>query len=135
MKSWIAYLQSYQSGVLAEARRPTMNDLAADTLAAFWLATEQAVISLTTLFETHVQCWTLNYLLALLESGGWSTAEAKLARRFSRVLFGTFTPNFPAILKDLPILAHILSEVPHARLDFDGNEVDVCPPTDNFNGR
>jgi hypothetical protein len=73
--------------------------------------TEYATVSYCGLFETYIQCWALNFLLAELENGkGWTVEERALAQKFSP-LVSTHLPSFYDVCA-LPI-EQTLRTVPH----------------------
>ena len=132
--AWVAYAKSRGR---TTGTRPTFREFETDATAAFWFATEHAVIGLATVFETFIQCWALNFLLTRLESGmaTWSrTSEAQLARKFARVHIGRSVPSFPAIRDAIESIAQRLAELPHIEVDDLAETEVLTPVSDNLNG-
>jgi hypothetical protein len=74
--------------------------------------TEYAIVSHCGLFESFMQCWALNFLLAKLEMAiEWTPAEAKLASWFWP--YSSYIPGFPEIYKAIPIVRTTLMSLPH----------------------
>lgn len=111
-EAWSMYRRAH--GIKdGKAVQPTVSNLWQDSYTAFADVQEMAVIRLSATFEAFAQCWTLNYILAKLESGSrLSTDEHQL-----RDGFVPFTkrhiPNWPDIVRGIPFLEERLSALPH----------------------
>jgi hypothetical protein len=89
---------------------------------------QAAIVTYAAMFETYILCWTLNYLLAHLESGAsLDRAGVSLADTFSR------RPrhlNAPDALQAFPLIWQSLASLPHVFLDrMTGQKVEE--PVDN----
>lgn len=77
---------------------------------------EYTLLKYASLFETYLQCWTLNYLLAKLETDiEWSPAERRLALRFAPIHQERTLPTVPQIIQAVPEIHTWLSRLPHIR--------------------
>lgn len=89
---------------------------------------EHAVVSYSSMFETFVLCWTLNYLLNVLESGGvWAASETSLAGALSPIGPKAVhrIPGIPDVLRGLPWLKEQLQGVSNVATDpVTGKEYD-----------
>lgn len=93
------------------SKSPTGEEIARETSRAFRSAVEYVLIRYVAMFETHINCWALNVLLARLERRQmWSSAETKLAERMSTLGSGKL-PQFREVIDACPILQGCLSKV------------------------
>src|SRR5207247_6032449 len=92
---------------------PLAKDVASDLEQSLYDLRRQTILSYASAFETFAQCWTLNCLLSVIESGkGWSRAERGLAEAFSPAHGSDELPGLPRILNCCPFLGEGLSKVP-----------------------
>src|SRR4051794_40715326 len=63
-RAWSTYRRATRLDLDPEFSRPTFRHLERHTRAAQRAVTEHAIIAYTSAFETYIQCWSLNYLLA-----------------------------------------------------------------------
>ncbi|MBI4798340.1 MAG: hypothetical protein HY794_06325 [Desulfarculus sp.] len=95
--------------------------------------TEYAIVSYCGLFETYIQCWALNFLLAKLESGdAWTSTERKLAHAFSP-LASPRLPSFIDICKYIPIIKETFNILPHVFVNPKTSKEVEAPITPNLN--
>ncbi len=132
-QAWLSYRRSL--GWSEEGReRPTFSQLDRDAQSAYLESIEHSIIAYTAMFEVHVQCWALNYLLSKLEAGdAWSAHEAKLSRRFARVQFGQHAPNFPAIRDAIGFLGMSLANLGHVQVADPSSGPRRLPLSDELN--
>lgn len=92
---------------------PTAGDVALDLKQSLYPLRRDTIVRYSAVFETFAQCWSLNYLLALIEGGReWSQAQRRLAEDFSPE-HGTDTlPTLPRIREVFPFLEDGLSKLP-----------------------
>ena len=92
--------------------------LGGSTAQSLFSAAEFALIKHVSLFESFVQCWALNYLLAKLEAKEpWSPAEQRLARRFWPIPNDAGAPSQPTILSAMPFAQTWLRQSSHVFRD------------------
>jgi hypothetical protein len=116
-KAWTAYKRSFGKAAGASAPHPNVEQVSEDLQASLYAIREHTLVSYSSMFETYVQCWSLNYLLAKLEAGGWDPPESELACRLSPIHGFTHTPGVPRVLQNLPFLAVMLEALPHVNID------------------
>src|ERR1700683_4971394 len=94
---------------------------------------QAAIVACAAMFETYVLCWSLNYLLALLESGSClDKGQERLARTFSD---SPERLNAPGALQAFPSISADLASVPHVFTDWTtGRPVDE-PVDSDLNAR
>lgn len=113
MKAWAGYRGALGKAPDGSLRSPTAEELKSD-LDAICISVRQAtLIRLYSAFESFLNCWALNYLLARLESGAsLSRKQADIASALSPVHGRGQALHIPALLKGLPEIAEFLSTVP-----------------------
>lgn len=100
-----------------------------DTEAAI---TEHAITSYCGLFEQYVQCWALNYLLALLESGVSLDGGAKRLAHAFHPLRRRALPGLPEIIAALPIVRTELLKAPHVFTHYGTGDSVSAPISPNL---
>jgi hypothetical protein len=112
--AWHDYRRSFPAGPDQKQLQPTVKQLSDDALRALYDVREMSIVRRASVFEAFAQCWTLNYLAAILESGKqWSTKEGNLAFDFNPFTGKGHLPGWPRIIKSIPWLKTELSKLPH----------------------
>jgi hypothetical protein len=122
--------------VLNEKLDLTIGQLTTLSKNAISVVTEYAMVSYYDTFESFLQCWALNYLLAKLENGIKLTeAEKDLNRRFSPRNRNENIPGTSIILAAFPEIKAKLKNCPHILEIKSGNtKLKVTKPiTPNLN--
>jgi len=111
-------------------RTPSAGDVIADTDEIVNSVRRSTLVGHVSLFETYLQTWTLNYLLAKLETRlPWSNEDRYLACRLSPVHSGETEPSAAFILRCLPALqAFLRGIVPYFKDPFTGASLTVPSP-------
>src|SRR5439155_7062772 len=96
---------------------------------------EYAVVRYSSLFESFLQCWALNMLLALQEGGvALSVDQNVLAGKFSPVMKQfVLTPGVPKILSAFPDIRADLEALPHISTDPRTKETVEVPSNPKLN--
>src|SRR5688572_19541542 len=125
-KAWNRYRSSWRSLTGEHESQPTFDSLDSDLAIAVYAVREAAVARYSAVFETFVQCWALNMLLAYIHSGaGLTQAARRLATEFSPFRARFLIPGVPAVLKAFPEVDEGLSALPHVLTDpVSGRAVD-----------
>ena len=106
-------------------REPSVNAAVTQLSTALEAFAEIALLKLSSLFETFIQCWALNFLLGKLETGdAWTIAERRLAQRFWPLGSSGTIPSFPQILHAIPSVQEWLTCLPHITRRLTGEDVD-----------
>lgn len=108
----------------------TTTDLPGLYRETYFVAAENALLKHISVFETFVQCWALNYLLAKLEreSGSrWTSLERKLALACWPIPKESSTPSIPKIAQCLPEVEATLKATPHVFTDRETGESVTSP--------
>ena len=117
IRTWGRYEESFPKDARGRRPQPTIKDACDSLRSCIPAFTEYAIVSYCGIFETYVQCWALNYLLAKLESGaGWIEKEENIARAFYPFTKGN-VPGFRQICKAFPIIEETLKKVPRVSKD------------------
>jgi hypothetical protein len=115
-RAWTSYTNSFPQ-VHGARPQPTVKNASESLLDSIPSITEYAIVSYCGVFETYVQCWALNFLLARLESGAaWTRTESRLARSFSP-LYGKEIPSLPKVCEGIPIVKETFEKLPHVFVD------------------
>jgi hypothetical protein len=116
-RAWASYRNSFPQIEDGHRPEPTVQHALISLNSTLPSVTEYAIVSYCGLFETYIQCWALNYLLAKLECADrWTPQESRLASRFSP-LSSTPLPSFYQICDGIPIIKEELRQVPHVLAD------------------
>lgn len=100
----------------------------------FFAITEHSLVKYSALFETYIQCWALNYLLAKLESAQeWTIAERSLAERFWPTAKDHQLPTLPHVLDSIPQVQTWLAALPHITTDPVSHQRVTTPVSPNLN--
>jgi len=100
----------------------------------FFAVTEHSLVKYSALFETYIQCWALNYLLAKLEAGeDWTGAERSLAERFWPRSKDHQLPTLPHMLNSIPSLQDWLAALPHVTTDLATHQAVMAPVSPTLN--
>lgn len=95
---------------------------------------DQGIIRFTSLFETYLQSWTLNYLIARLEADiPWTSAERRLAQRFWPIPGASDIPSVPQIVSVVLPLRELLTSMPHVNQDLRSDQAVASPVTSGLN--
>lgn len=118
-KAWMAYRDAWRRLRAKESEQPTIQDVERDLALTLFSIRESTVVSYSALFESFVQCWALNMLLAALEANAALPAkQVNLAERFSPVgKEYVVTPGVPTILDAFPDVKTSLATLPHISTD------------------
>lgn len=118
-KAWNGYRDSWRRTHGSPDGQPSIEELEQDLGLALYPIREQSVVKVASVFETFVQSWALNMILATLEAGfALSPAEEKLAEHFSPVHTpGSYPPGVPTILKTFGAVQADLEGNPHVRTE------------------
>lgn len=120
-------LNSFPAITKGEYVAPRVQDLLpvlGDTEAAL---TEHVITSYCGLFEKYLQCWTLNYLLALLESGVSPDDGAKRMAAAFHPLSRRALPGLPEIVSALPVVKTELLSAPHVFTHYGSGDSVTAP--------
>ncbi len=113
-QAWLDYRRSFPKGLDGKNPQPSVGQVANDAILALYDIREMTIVRLSSLFEAFAQCWTMNYLAAVLETGkSWSSKESELADSFHPVHGGGHLPSWPQITKAVPMLKAELQKIPH----------------------
>ncbi len=114
-KAWNGYRRYWRQSHALPDGQPSIADLEHDLGPVLYSVRELAVVRVASAFETFVQCWALNMLLASLERRGeWTSAELDLARQLSPVhSHKRPAPGVPGILRCYSSVATALEKLPH----------------------
>jgi len=117
-QAWVNYRRSFGNRRDGKGPRPTVAQIACDVVKALYDVREMAIVRLSSIFEAFSQCWALNYLVTLLETGQpWSRKEAELALAFNPVHGKGQLAGWPRIVEAIPVLKAELRKVPHLFTD------------------
>jgi hypothetical protein len=112
-KAWGNYRKNLPRTAQDVLPTPTAQELAPHLDEAHIEVRRQTVVLYASMFETFVQCWSLNYLLSCLEGGRpWSKAERSLAEAFSPEHGSSDLPGLPRVLISVPEIQDGLGEMP-----------------------
>ena len=133
--AWNSFRLSYPPDENGSRHEPTGSDLAEALRASVFTVREATVVSYVSAFETYVQCWALNYLLAKLEGGSpWSIPEREVAKALSPVHRSfKMKPSWPFIVDRLPAIAKDLKALPHVAIDPKGGKALQQPISNELN--
>lgn len=134
-KAWRNYRDWWRKDRSNPNGQPSLTDFDHDLGLSLYTIREASLVKIAAHFELFTQCWALNMLLAILETGGsWSPAHEILARELSPVHTpNRFPPGVPAILKAFPVEREELRQLPHIKTDpMSGADVNQ-PVTANLN--
>ena len=113
-KAWQLYRASLGKDPDGALRRPQIGELKNDLGTIVTHSRHANVIQLYSIFETFLNCWVLNYLLAKLEANHeWTESERRLAQRLSPLHGKGFAVSVVHVFDALPDVARRLSNVPH----------------------
>lgn len=114
-KVWNSYRDYWRRKTGVADGQPTIADAESDLALGLYALREAAVIRWSSVFETFVQCWALNMLLAALETGTRTLTndELKLARSFSPVHTRRNPPGVWEVLQCFPVVRDQLDALPH----------------------
>jgi hypothetical protein len=113
-EAWLDYRRSFAKDEHGKNPQPTVSQLAKDAILALRDIREMTIVRLASLMEAYAQCWALNYLAAVLESGGvWSRAESVLAATLHPIHGSGHVPGWPQIVRAVPALKNGLETLPH----------------------
>jgi hypothetical protein len=119
MRAWPRYRDSWRALCGKYEDQPTLVHVKHDMGLGLYAIRESAIARLSAAFETFVQCWGLNMLLAKLESGGTLTdSETRLAHDFSPLRQRPLIPIAPRVLTAFPTCDSALSALPHITTDY-----------------
>jgi hypothetical protein len=113
--AWHYYRSAFSKDLMAGGAPPTpTRDQVCENLEGVIGAARRAtLIRLATLFEMYTQCWTLNYLLARLETNMlWTNEERFLANALSPVHGKEQIPSVSVVFRCLPELRRALQSLP-----------------------
>lgn len=119
-KAWRNYRDWWRKEHAKDEGQPIAENIDADLALGVYPIREWAVVKVASLFETFVQCWALNMLLAVLEKGDatWSEKQTRLASDLSPIHTpDAFPPGVPRILGAFPQEQEGLSLLPHIKTD------------------
>jgi hypothetical protein len=119
-KAWGTYRDAWQGLNGKYGEQPSIQNVKADLAISLYAVRESTIVRYSALFEAFVQCWSLNMILAKLESAtGVTIEEEKIAERFSPVDKSyVVTPGVPVILKAFPDIQEGLEKLPHISIDL-----------------
>lgn len=134
-KAWNTYRWAWRALKNKPNEQPTIADLEQDLATSLYSIREHAIVRYSALFESFVQCWALNMLLAIQEQGDEPTnLQLALVRDFSPVgKEYVVTPGVPRILKAFPEIREALSRLPHISTDPKTKEPVEVPATPDLN--
>lgn len=109
--------------------RPSLRDYHWSAKGALFEWRKSTIVSIAGMFETYVQCWALNVLLAKLEGGLlWSQDEREVARELSPVhRTRSSIITWRAIMKRMPATVQSLSGLPNMSLNRSSGEIGARP--------
>ena len=111
------YVRGYRHQSTDHKARPSLQDVLSDSNLALNAAQEASFVRLSSIFESYVQCWALNMLLATLERGKAITeSEARLAVAFCPFGEGVL-PSCPKIILSIDPAYKLLSATPRFFVD------------------
>lgn len=118
-KAWNSYRDYWRRRHQQPQGQPSLATIASDLAPALYAVRESTLVRWSSIFETFVQCWALNMLLAVLENGQtMSRHQLRIARWLSPVHTPrTPPPSVPRILDAFPDVAKILDQLPHITTD------------------
>ena len=116
-KAWKGYRDWWRRARGDPGGQPSIEDVARDLALGHYPIRELSVVKIASVFETFVQCWALNMLLASLEAGvQLSPKHEELAKDFSPI----HTPNklapvVPGIFNTFADISSKLEHLPHIK--------------------
>ena len=117
-KAWNGYRDWWRRARGNAKGQPTIKDVEKDLAVALYPIRERSVVKIAAIFETFVQCWALNTLLATVEdSGSLEEREELLAEDLSPVHSSSVTPGVPKILEKFPGMKSRLLQLSLIRTD------------------
>ncbi|HLP50590.1 MAG TPA: hypothetical protein VK154_06870 [Chitinophagales bacterium] len=100
--------------------------------------TESSIVSYFSLFEMYMHCWTLNYILAKIESNNtanssfeWTSKIDTLNEKYKPTSFTS--PSVSQILTAFPEVVRALQNISYASIDPITKQEIIEPPTSNLN--
>lgn len=134
-KAWNTYRWAWRALSNRPEDQPTIAELERDLATSLYAIREYAVVRYSALFESYVQCWALNMLLAQQERGqNLSDDQVKLSIDFSPVgKQYVVTPGVPAILRAFPEARDALEKLPHISTDPKTKEPVEVPSNPKLN--
>lgn len=134
-KAWNTYRWAWRALEGAPEGQPAIKDVERDLAVSLYAIREYAVVRHSSLFESFVQSWALNMLLALQEREvALSSDQNLLADQFSPVLKEfVLTPGVPKILAAFPEIRATLEALPHISSDPRTKEPVEVPSSPKLN--
>ena len=134
-KAWNSYRDSWRRLNGRYEDHPSIPEVERDLATMLFAIREATVVRYSALYESYVQSWALNMLLAAQERGRHlSAAQAVLAEHFSPVgKQYVVTPTEPKIMKAFPEVATDLKALPHISTDPRSGEPVEVPPKPELN--
>ncbi len=107
--AWMAYRRALGRAPEGGWLAPSFQQVAADAEGVILVARQAAIIRFVSTFEVYMACWTLNILLAKLETGcGWTDKEREVAAALSPVHAPKRPLRISELLRGLPEIREAL---------------------------
>ena len=133
--AWKSYkLALGRDRTTGDFRSPSVSDIILDAEGIVSAVRSSTLTTEVALFESYLQCWSLNYLLDKLEkTETWTNEERYIASKLSPLHSAEPEPSAAFILRCLPTLQAFLRSVPAFFHDKTGAAIEKPDPPE-FNG-